>query len=578
MTLSAIDISFSTVNIKDLQTEINVIYQESAQIEGRMEQDIIKKLLNLIEQVASDNGTLEIEIQQLRDEVNRLKGEQGKPDIKPSKKNHKPTDISSEKERQKAETDASENIQGNSKKRNRKPKLSKIKIDQTIDCPLDKTGLPNDLVSKGYTEIIIQDIIIKSNTIKYRRATYYSASEKKSYYGALPEGVQSQSEYGLGIRSLIPVLKTACRMTEKPIIDFFENFGIVISPAYLSQQWTGGYDWAHQEKSDLYYQGILNADYAQIDDTSARVNGNNHYCQIICNPLFTAYFTTQKKDRLSVLEILTDYAPHQYIYNHQAKSLLDTLKMVNKARQQVEAELPIDIVMNEMQFAGHLMSIDNLGVGQITKITEACAIAYYQQQTDFPIIETLLADDAPQFKLLTKYLGLCWIHDGRHYKKLCPLLEIHQDMLAHFRDTYWAYYTELLKYQHHPCPDNKERLTKQFDEIFATKTDYEDLNDRIAKTGAKKEELLRTLELPQLPLHNNGSELEARRQARMRDISFQTRSDAGTKIKDAFMSIHATTKKLSVSFYDYVFDRVSGEFKLPSLADLIEQKAQALPI
>ncbi|MCK5871111.1 MAG: hypothetical protein KAG45_10875 [Methyloprofundus sp.] len=436
--------------------------------------------------------------------------------------------------------------------------------------------MPNDLIPKGHTEFIIQDIIIKSNTIKYRRAAYYSASEKKSYYGALPEGVQSQSEYGLGIRSLIPVLKTACRMTEKPLIEFFENFGIVISPAYLSQQWTGGYAWAHQEKSDLYYQGILNGDYAQIDDTSARVNGNNHYCQIICNPLFTAYFTTQKKDRLSVLEVLTDYAPHQYIYNHQAKSLLDTLKIAKKAGQQVEAELPVDIVMNEMQFAGHLMSIDNLGVGQITKITEACAIAYYQQQTDFPIIETLLADDAPQFKLLTKYLGLCWIHDARHYKKLCPLLEIHQGMLARFRDQYWVYYTELLKYQHHPCPDKKERLTKQFDEIFTTQTDYDDLNDRIAKTLAKKEALLRILELPQLPLHNNGSELEARRQARMRDISFQTRSDAGTKIKDAFMSIHATTTKLSVSFYDYVFDRVRGELKLPSLADLIEQKAQTL--
>ena len=150
-------------------------------------------------------------------------------------------------------------------------------------------------------------------------------------------------------------------------------------------------------------------------------------------------------------------------------------------------------------------------------------------------------------------------------------------MLAHFRGRYWAFYTELLKYQHHPCPDKKQWLTEKFDEIFATQTGYEELNDRIAKTLAKKRELLRILELPQLPLHNNASELEARVQARIRDISFQTRSDAGTKIKDAFMSINATTKKLSVSFYDYVFDRVSGEFKLPSLADLIEQKAQALP-
>lgn len=548
-------------------------------MESSEAQDIVKKLLNLIERVASDNESLETEIQRLRDEVNRLKGEQGKPNIKPNKSTQ--TDISSEKERQKAEANANANengeAEGKKKKRNRKSKLSKIQIDQTIHCPLDKEGLPDDLISKGHTDVIVQDIIIKRNTIRYRRETYYSPSENKSYYGVLPEGVQNQGEYGIGVRSLIPVLKTACRMTEKPIIEFFKNHGIVISPAYLSQQWTGGYDWAHEEKSNLYYQGILKSDYVQIDDTSARVNGDNHYCQVVCNPLFTAYFTTKKKDRLSVLELLTDYAPSRYLYNHSAKSLLDTLRLSNKARTAIEEALPEDTVMNEMQFVEHLVNLDTLGAGQITKVTEACGIAHYQQQTDFPVIETLLADDAPQFKLLTKYLGLCWIHDARHYKKLCPILEINQITLARFRHQYWAYYTELLKYQRNPNPDKREWLAQQFDDIFTTITDYDDLNDRIAKTLMKKTELLRVLDLPELPLHNNASELAARVQARVRDISFQTRSDAGTKIKDTFMSINETAKKLGVSFYDYVYDRVSGEFKLPSLADLIKQKAHALP-
>ncbi|NOR79805.1 MAG: hypothetical protein GQ529_03065 [Methyloprofundus sp.] len=63
----------------------------------------------------------------------------------------------------------------------------------------------------------------------------------------------------------------------------------------------------------------------------------------------------------------------------------------------------------------------------------------------------------------------------------------------------------------------------------------------------------------------------------MRDISFQTRSNEGTKTKDSFMSIHETVKKLDIHFYDYIYDHISGEFKLPSLADLITQKAQALP-
>jgi len=424
-------------------------------------QDIVKKLFNLIERLARDKSSLEAELQQLRDEVNRLKGEQGKPDIKPNKNNNKDDDISSEDERKKAEAEAqkeinndAENTGSNEKKRRRKPKLPRVKIDQTLKCPLDKSGLPDDLVSKGYEDVVIQDIIIKTNNINYRREIFYSPSENKYYRAKLPEGVQGQGEFGIGIRSLIPMLKMM-GVTEKPIVEFFENIGIVISPTYVSQQWTGGYDWAHQEKSELYRSGILNSDYGQIDDTGARVNGDNHYCQVVCNDLFTAYFTTKNKDRLSVLDVLTDYAPRHYLYNQQAQSLLDEFKLADKARVKVDAQIPADRVMDDKQLKAHLATLNTLGVRQATHVTEACAIAYYQQQTEFPVIETLLADDAPQFKLLTKHLGLCWVHDGRHYKKLRPVLEIHQQTLADFLGYYWEYYKELLKYQKNPCPDKK---------------------------------------------------------------------------------------------------------------------------
>ncbi|SMG66195.1 conserved hypothetical protein [methanotrophic bacterial endosymbiont of Bathymodiolus sp.] len=77
-----------------------------------------------------------------------------------------------------------------------------------------------------------------------------------------------------------------------------------------------------------------------------------------------------------------------------------------------------------------------------------------------------------------------------------------------------------------------------------------------------------------MPLHNNASELSARVQARARDVSLHTVSESGTKIKDTFMSINQTAKKLKVRTYDYIRDRVSGEFKLPSLAQLIAEKSQ----
>lgn len=51
-------------------------------------------------------------------------------------------------------------------------------------------------------------------------------------------------------------------------------------------------------------------------------------------------------------------------------------------------------------------------------------------------------------------------------------------------------------------------------------------------------------------------------------------SEEGTKIKDTFMTISQTAKKLSVRTYEYIRNKVSGEYKSPSLAQLIHEKSQ----
>ena len=124
-----------TLKVQDLQAEINAIYQEIVLMESSAAQAIVKKLLNIIERLAGENDTQKIELQELRDEINRLKGEQGKPDVKANKK--KDGDISSEAERKEAEANANkdaatghdettEDTSGKKKKRKREPKLTKI--------------------------------------------------------------------------------------------------------------------------------------------------------------------------------------------------------------------------------------------------------------------------------------------------------------------------------------------------------------------------------------------------------------------------------------------------------------------
>ena len=215
------------------------------------------------------------------------------------------------------------------------------------------------------------------------------------------------------------------------------------------------------------------------------------------------------------------------------------------------------------------------GSRQRSRILEAAAIAAYHQETDLPVVKLLLCDDAPQFKLLSEELALCWVHDGRHYKKLNPIVPAHREKLEVFRRDYWEFYGKLLRFKQNPTQTAGTHLSQEFDQLFSTQTHYEQLDERIAKSKAKKDALLAVLRHPELPLHNNDAELGARVQARVRDVSLQTKSEAGTKAKDTFMSIVQTAKKLGVNAYDYIHDRISGRFKMPSLAQLIRDKSKA---
>lgn len=567
------------MNRNSINEVVDSLKIETASITDPQLQKVFTGLFNLVEVLASENEKLTVENQLLKNEINELKGEQGKPNVKPNNRNKK--DISSEQERKddkpepKGEDDKDSSAQNpKKKKRNRKPKLLNIKIDREKKCEIDKSILPPDAINKGPTITVIQDIKIVTDNVRYCRETYYSPSLGKTFIAPLPKGVAGKGEFGVGVRSLIPLFKSECHLPESAILTFFRNFGIQTSATYISEQWTTGYGHFNQEKEDIVTAGISSSTYQQIDDTGARVNGNNHYTHVLCNPYYSAFFTTERKDRLTVLDIFRNFAPREFLYNDYAIELLNGFNLPQKYRKLIDKNFDKNKVINKDDFDRLLVPI-KLGPLQQRRVKEACAIAAYRTQTAIPVIGSLICDDAPQFKLLTETLGLCWVHDGRHYKKLNPVLTINKLILDGFLTQYWAFYRKLKAYKASPTPADMDVLYKEFNGLFTTRTDYEQLNERIAKTLAKRSELLACLKQPELPLHNNASELAARVQARARDVSLHTKSEKGTKIKDSLMTISQTAKKLGVSTYKYILDRVSCEFRLPSLAELVLQKSQS---
>jgi FtsZ-binding cell division protein ZapB len=533
------------------------------EISDKKAAETIRILLQIIEILYEENQALKAELQKMRDELNKLKGEQGQPKFPSIKK--KQSDISSENERKSLNPPS---------KTKSKEKLSKIKIDFTEVCKVDPLILPEDAEFKGYQTVVVQEISINTKNTAYKKEIYYSPSQHQTFIGKLPKGIEG--EFGSELKSLIITLKHASNMSEPKIHEFLENIGINISPATISRILTKNNDVFHCEKADIFKAGLSSTVYQQIDDTGAKVNGNNHYAQILCNPFYTAYFTIPSKDRLSILDLLQGGKPRIYLFNEEAFTLMESFRLPGKMISKIRNAI-LNTMLDEKQMQQLMREIffhPNKGKIYRTRIMEAAAIAAYHNQTEFPIVQVLLSDDAPQFKQLTGEQALCWVHDGRNYKKLEPIIPMYKKELENFRSRYWDYYRKLLLFKECPTQEKAEKLTDDFDVLFSTKTNYQTLNERIEKTKEKKFELLLVLKYPELPLHNNDAELGARAQVRKRDVSLHTITEEGTKANDSFSTIVQTAKKLEVSVYDYFNDRVSKSFKMPSLAEMIRTKCK----
>jgi hypothetical protein len=522
----------------------------------------IQGLLNLVEQLAAENRTLREENRRLRDENLRLKGEQGRPVIKPNVRPPAPADHSSERERHQPTP------------RQPRSKLAEIVIHRTEDLAVDRALLPPDAAFKGYDEVIVQDIVFRTDNVCFRKETWYSAAEGKSYRAPLPPGYDGQ--FGPGLVALVLVLYFASHVSEPKILELLRSIGVQISDGHLSNLLIKDQAALHAEKAAIVEAGLASSPWQHLDDTATRVNGQNQYCQVLCNPLYTAYTTTPTKDRATVLAVLRNGRPPTYLLNAEALGYLAQVPLAARTRQRL-LHLPRDTVLDEPTLLG-LLDAHLPGVGEQPRkwILDALAVAAYHAQADGPVVRLLVCDDAPQFTWLTEELALCWVHEGRHYKKLDPFLPQHRQAVADFLTAFWAFYDDLLAYRQQPSEAERTRLEAAFDALFARQTGYWRLDERIASTRAKKAHLLLVLTHPEIPLHNNPAELGARARVRKRDVSFGPRTAAGARAWDTGMTLVETAKKLGVNIYHYLHDRVSGRNQVPALADLIDERAETL--
>ena len=518
-------------------------------------------LMNQVEALHSRLRTQAEEIQRLRDENNRLKGEQGKPQIKPAATARQ---LSSEHERKVA------------KPHRKRAKQRHQHITREEVLHLDPATLPADAQFKGYHRVIVQDIVLTTETISLRKEKYYSPSLRQTYLAAVPAGYEGQ--FGPGVKALALTLAYESGLSEPKIRALFDLAGLQMSVGQLSALLTRQYALFHAERQAILEAGLRSSPWQHIDTTTTRIAGTNHHCHVLCNPLYTVYTTVPQRDRLHALDVLRGGAPRTFHLDVSAVNLM-CLMGVPARDQRKLAGLPQAQEFNEGAL-DHSLVHHGAGItAQRRKwIKDALAIAAYhaQDQAGSPIVRALVCDDAPQFHMLTEEVALCWVHDGRHYKKLEPRLAYHRQLLNQFLEQYWDFYRQLVQYRAAPTAADAVRLKQQFDTLFSTVTGYADLDERIRITRQKRNGLLLVLEHPEIPLHNNPAELGARQRVRKRDISFGPRSGVGASAWDTFQTITATARKLGVNVYHYFWNRLCHAKTSAPLADVIADRAQEL--
>jgi hypothetical protein len=497
--------------------------------------------------VREENHRLREENQALRDEVARLKGQKGKPSISPSR-------LHAKKRRRR-------------RGQHRLGRVGPVRIDRTE--VVKAKDVPEGSRFKGYADFDVQELVIKAERIRYRIEKWLTSSGEL-VTGELPAAVAGGGHFGATMRSFILYQYYHALVTEPLLLEQLHEYGVAISSGQLHALIVEGKERFHQEKDEILEVGLRVSRHIHVDDTGARHQGKNGYCTHIGNEWFAWFESTQSKSRINFFQLLRG-GHVDYVLCGMALEYMTAQKLPNSILSRLSREGKVDEVFaDEQKWQAALKRWGITDDRHIRIATEGVLLGSVLKHAINPQL-AIVSDDAGQFNVLLH--ALCWIHAERVLAKLVGFNDDQRAALEQVRTVVWALYRDLKAFKAMPTAKARRALEKRFDDLCATKTCFATLNHALERMGKNKSELLLVLKRPDLPLQNNLSEGDIREYVKRRKISGGTRSDDGRRGRDTFASLKKTCRKLGVSFWNFLTDRIGGQGLVPALPALIEARA-----
>lgn len=234
------------------------------------------------------------EIARLREEINRLKGVPPQPQRKPSMlgQDEPPRSDTSKKSRRKKR-------KGKRPGSDKRKKTSELRIDDIVPCVPE--SLPDGAVRVSYRDWVVQDLVIRSHNVCYRREIY-QLPDGSFIAGELP--VQVAGHFGATLRSYVLYQHYQNHVTQPLILEELRDLAVDISAGQIDRLLHQGHEAFFQEKASLLPAAREVSQYFHTDDTSARHRGKNGHTTVISNQFFASFSTTDTKSRINFLEIL----------------------------------------------------------------------------------------------------------------------------------------------------------------------------------------------------------------------------------------------------------------------------------
>lgn len=184
-------------------------------------------------------------------------------------------------------------------------------------------------------------------------------------------------------------------------------------------------------------------------------------------------------------------------------------------------------------------------------------------------LKFLITDDGTNLQGLRKNHQLCWVHEIRKYK-LCEVYKrIESETLEKLVNIWRKFYKSMKNYRINPSYKKRIAIEYEFDRITSLRTHVKPLDQQLKRTKKLKRKLLLFLRYPKLELNSNMIERDLRERVIKRKISLQNRSKEGMKAWDTMLSLASTCRKIELSFWDYLQDRVHKTETIHSLGRLI---------